>query len=119
MRLAISLLTACLLLVFAASASAADSQSLSNYFPPPEDQGGWRGLLPVAGDPDAQQKAKIRDLARCDWDKLEEAWRYNAEAPGATGLIVIRRGYVVGEWYRDCDRTKTFNIYSSSKSYTS
>jgi CubicO group peptidase (beta-lactamase class C family) len=32
---------------------------------------------------------------------------------------VIRRGYIVGEWYRGGDRTKTFNIYSSSKSYTS
>ena len=32
---------------------------------------------------------------------------------------MIRRGQVVGEWYRDSDRTTDFLIYSSSKSYTS
>ena len=29
------------------------------------------------------------------------------------------QGHIVGEWYKDCDRDKTFNIYSSSKAYTS
>jgi CubicO group peptidase (beta-lactamase class C family) len=119
MRLVTTLLRACLLFLCTASAFAAESKPLSTYFPPPEDQGGWRSLLPASGDPDAQQKVKIRETTGCDWDKLEEAWRYNAAAPGATGLLVIRKGYVIGEWYRDCDRTKTFNIYSSSKSYTS
>src|SRR5262249_38931028 len=38
---------------------------------------------------------------------------------GATGLLVIRRGHVVGEWYKGGDRKTEFNIYSSSKSYTS
>src|SRR5207302_7189926 len=38
---------------------------------------------------------------------------------GATGLIVIRRGHVVGEWYKDCNKETPFNIYSSSKAYTS
>jgi CubicO group peptidase (beta-lactamase class C family) len=108
-----------LLLLFATSAFAADSKPLSTYFPPSEDQGGWRTLLPESGEPTADQKAKIRQLTSCDWDKLNEAWKFNAESPGATGLIVIRKGYVVGEWYRGCDRAKTFNIYSSSKSYTS
>jgi CubicO group peptidase (beta-lactamase class C family) len=50
---------------------------------------------------------------------LEEAWRHNASAPGSTGLLVIRNGQVVGEWYRGGGRTTPFNIYSSSKSYTS
>jgi len=99
--------------------SAADSLSLSTYFPPSEDKGGWRTLLPESGEPSAQQKAEIRKQTGCDWDKLEAAWQHNAAAPGATGLIVIRKGYVAGEWYRGGDRTKTFNIYSSSKSYTS
>lgn len=110
---------ASVLLLFTATGLAAEARKLSNYYPLSEEQGGWRSLLPEAGTPDAQQKAQIRMLTGCDWDKLAEAWRYNAETPGATGLIVIRNGYVVGEWYRDCDRTKTFNIYSSSKSYTS
>lgn len=92
---------------------------LSDYFPPPEDRGGWRSLLPDKGPPSAAQKARIASTAGVDWDKLAEAWKYNAEAGGATGLLVIRRGHVVGEWYQDGDRDKTFNIYSSSKAYTS
>ena len=47
------------------------------------------------------------------------AWDHNAAVPGATGLLVIRRGQIVGEWYKEGDRTTAFNIYSSSKSYTS
>jgi CubicO group peptidase (beta-lactamase class C family) len=92
---------------------------LEAYFPPPESRGGWRSLVPDRGEPDDGQKSKIRAVAGVDWDKLESAWEHNASAPGATGLLVIRKGHVVGEWYRDCDRTTAFNIYSSSKSYTS
>ena len=32
---------------------------------------------------------------------------------------MIRRGQIVGEWYQGCDRTTAFNIFSSSKAYTS
>jgi CubicO group peptidase (beta-lactamase class C family) len=92
---------------------------LSDYFPPQEEQGGWRSLLPAEGDPDDSQKAKIREVAGVDWDLLKTAWDHNAGAAGGTGLLVIRRGYLVGEWYRGGDRTTAFNIYSSSKSYTS
>jgi CubicO group peptidase (beta-lactamase class C family) len=92
---------------------------LTDYFPPTESRGGWRSLLPESGEPNADQKAEVRRVAGVDWDKLEEAWRHNAAAPGATGLLVIRRGYVVGEWYKEGDRGTDFNIYSSSKAYTS
>src|SRR5436190_13474173 len=92
------------LLLLATAAFAADAKPLSTYFPPAEDQGGWRTLLPESGEPNADQKAKIRQLAGCDWEKLNEAWKFNAESPGATGLVVIRNGYVVGEWYRGADR---------------
>ena len=54
-----------------------------------------------------------------DWDALKAAWEHNAAAQGGTGLLVIRRGWIVGEWYRGGDRSTAFNIYSSSKSYTS
>ena len=94
-------------------------KALSGYFPPPEEAGGWRSLLPANGEPDSTQKAKIREVAGIDWDKLAAAWEHNASAPGATGLLVIRKGQVVGEWYRGGDRTHDFNIYSSSKAYTS
>jgi CubicO group peptidase (beta-lactamase class C family) len=93
--------------------------ALSDYFPAPEERGGWRTLLPAEGDPDDTQKVRIRESGGIDWDSLKAAWTHNAAAPGATGLLVIRRGYIVGEWYKDCNHSTAFNIYSSSKSYTS
>ncbi len=116
MSLCAWLLFVCLIPVLAEEAG---KSSLSNYFPPAEDKGGWRSLLPESGEPNADQKTKIRETTGVDWDKLTEAWRHNTSAPGATGLLVIRKGQIVGEWYRDCDRTKAFNIYSSSKAYLS
>ncbi|MBI3854216.1 MAG: serine hydrolase [Planctomycetes bacterium] len=106
-------------LVLMSLAPAGQEAKLSDYFPPPEEKGGWRTLLPESGTPDAAQKAKIREVAGVDWDKLAQAWEFNAAVEGATQLLVIRRGHVVGEWTKDCDRKKAFNIYSSSKSYTS
>ena len=64
-------------------------------------------------------RPRSRRSTGVDWDKLEDAWKFNTEADGATGLLVIRKGRVVGEWYRGGDKTTAFNIYSSSKSYTS
>jgi len=93
--------------------------ALSDYFPPAESKGGWRSLLPAEGEPSAEQKRVIAEKAGVDWDKLKAAWEANAAADGATGLLVIRKGYIVGEWYKGCDRNQTFNIYSSSKAYTS
>ena len=93
--------------------------ALSGYFPPQEEQGGWRTLLPAEGEPDDSQRARIREVGGVDWDTLKAAWDHNAGASGATGLLVIRRGHVVGEWYKGGDRATAFNIYSSSKSYTS
>jgi len=92
---------------------------LAAYFPPPESKGGWRSLLPEKGEPGAEQKAAIAKTTGVDFDKLQEAWKHNAQAGGATGLLVIRKGHIVGEWYQNCDRNQTFNIYSSSKAYTS
>jgi CubicO group peptidase (beta-lactamase class C family) len=91
----------------------------ADYYPPPESKGGWRSLLPEKGEPDAGAKAKIRSTGGVDYDKLAAAWAFNASAEGATGLLVIRHGQIVGEWYKDCERTTPFNIYSSSKAYTS
>ena len=112
------------LLALAPASRAAEERTqghpaLADYFPSPEDQGGWRSLAPEDGEPSRAQKVKIAQLAGVDWDKLREAWKHNAAADGPSGLIVIRRGYVVGEWYKDCERTTDFNIYSCSKAYTS
>ena len=124
MRYWLCSLSLCLLIGVPWSIVAQDSatktpRKLAEVFPSPEDQGGWKTLLPESGIPDANQKAEIRKQAGIDWDKLAKAWEYNAEAPGNTGFVVIRHGLIVGEWYRGGDRKSEFNIYSSSKAYTS
>jgi CubicO group peptidase (beta-lactamase class C family) len=104
----------------AAAQEAGKKPALSNYFPPPESKGGWRKLGPKdASKPTEGQKADISAVTGVNWDKLYEAWELNAAQEGATGLLVICKGYIVGEWYKDCDQEKAFNIYSSSKAYTS
>lgn len=113
--LSIGLLT----LPTAGGAEPDNPPGLADYFPPPEAQGGWRSLLPATGEPNADEKAKIAQVAGVDWDTLKEAWIHNTQGEGATGLLVIRRGQIVGEWYRDCDKATDFNIFSCSKSYTS
>jgi CubicO group peptidase (beta-lactamase class C family) len=95
------------------------SPSRSAAFPPPESKGGWPSLLPANDEPDAEAKARIRSSGGVDWDKLAAAWQFNAAAEGASGLLVLRHGQIVAEWYKDCDRDRSFNIYSCSKSYTS
>ncbi|HZY84945.1 MAG TPA: serine hydrolase [Gemmataceae bacterium] len=107
------------LLLAPTARAEAPKAALANYFPPPESQGGWRSLLPKTGEPGAEEKAALRAKAGVDWDKLKEAWQHAATAEGASGLLVIRKGHVVGEWYKDGNAAKTFNIYSSSKAYTS
>ncbi len=97
----------------------ADAPKPADYYPPPESKGGWRSLLPDKGEPDAAQKEKIRKLGGVNWDKLKEAWAVNEKTDGGTGLLVIRHGQIVGEWYQNAERGTTYNIYSSSKAYTS
>ena len=112
-------MTIALLAALLLAAPAQEAPALADYFPPAEAQGGWRTMLPAAGSPDDAQKAEIRRVAGVDFDKLSKAWEYNAAADGKTGMLVVRRGQVVGEWYRGCDKSTDFNIYSSSKAYTS
>ncbi len=108
-----------MLLLSTAWVAAAAEPRLSNNFPPTEEKGGWPSLLPESGIPDEAGKAKIRQEAGIDWDRLAAAWTQNLRAPGGTGLLVIRHGKVVGEWYRGGDRSSRYNIFSSSKSYLS
>jgi hypothetical protein len=94
-----------------ADAQTAPPSLVQASFPPPESKGGWLTLLPDKGDPDADQKARIRNGAGVDWDELAEAWKWNVAGDGASGLLVLRHGTIVGEWYKDCDRDRAFNIY--------
>jgi CubicO group peptidase (beta-lactamase class C family) len=123
MRRSVWIAAACLALLAPAFAAAEDKKpakpELTNYFPQPESKGGWRSLLPEKGEPSADQKKQILEKTGVDWDKLNEAWQHNANIEGGSGVLVIRKGYVVGEWYNNATATTTFNIYSSSKAYTS
>jgi CubicO group peptidase (beta-lactamase class C family) len=107
-----------------ASLQATEPVTLVDYFPPPESKGGWRTLLPEQGPPDADQKAKIREVAGVDWDKLAAAWEHNLLAEGPSMLLVIRRGHIVGEWYNDqwlktWGRDRAPGFYSTTKAYIS
>lgn len=53
-----------------------DRPVLVNEFPADEEHGGWGSLLPEKGDPDPAGKARIRDVAGVDWDKLQLAWQF-------------------------------------------
>jgi len=101
------------------------------YFPPPESKGGWR----VLSDP-----KDVSSVGRIDPSKLKSAWRCNVQAEAeprspqqkalnpfdsrlarkakSSSVMVIRHGYVVGEWYQNADEKTLWNIYSCTKSFT-
>lgn len=68
-------------------------------FPPPDAQGGWPSLVPRDREPTAAQKAELLARGGVDWDKLKLARDYSASFGTAnTSVLVIRNGYVVGDW---------------------
>lgn len=75
------------------------AQSLDpGYFPPPEANGGWRSLVSRNQTPTAARKADIRALAGIDWDRLNAAYQWARSLAWDTSLLVIRRGWIAGEW---------------------
>jgi hypothetical protein len=87
-----------------------------SYFPPPESAAGWRSLVPVNDQPSAAQKAEVRAKAGLDWDRLHEAWNYCDGFGGPNSLLVIRHGWIAGEW-RNFENAR--GIASCTKSLTS
>jgi len=101
------------------------------YFPPPESKGGWR----VLSDP-----KDVYSVGEIDPSKLKLSWRCNLQAEAeqrssqqktlnpsdsrlvrratSSSVLVIRHGYVVGEWYQNADEKTLWNIYSCTKSFT-
>jgi hypothetical protein len=101
------------------------------YYPPPESKGGWRVLKDIGC---------IRSIGRMNPAKLESAWECNIQArakprspeqkhlnpyderliPEATrsSVLVVRHGYIVGEWYQNADENTRWNIHSCGKSFT-
>ncbi len=69
------------------------------YFPPRNSAGGWRSLVPRDAEPTEAQKAAVLERGGVDWDKLKLARDYSASFGTAnTSVLVIRNGYVVGDW---------------------
>ena len=95
------------------------------FFPSAESKGGWRVLT----DP-----SQVRSMGEMNPDKLTLAWECNLQSkaepsppdqqqwdiPRATSssVIVIRHGYIVGEWYQNADENTLWDIYSCTKSFT-
>ncbi len=91
------------------------ARGVETYFPPPERQGGWRTLVPVNAMPSAEQKQAVRERTGLDWDKLAEAWRYTASFKTPNSLLIIRHGWIAGEWRNFTDAR---GIASCTKSLT-
>lgn len=85
------------------------------YYPPPENQGGWRALVARNVEPTSEQKQQILSLTGLDWDQLDAAYDFmRSQHSGQDALLVIRHGYVVAEW----GQTSRFHIASCTKSLT-
>ncbi len=87
----------------------------TTYYPPPESEGGWRSLIPPNTTPTAEQKQEVLKSTGLDWDKLHEAWKYCESFGGQHSLLIIRHGWVAGEWQ---NFTGPRGIASCNKSIT-
>ncbi len=86
------------------------SDETRNYYPLPESKGGWRSL---------QEADRVQALAGMDLDKLSPAHAWNIQFPVASAVVIVRRGYLVAEWYENGALPDTkFNIFSCTKSFT-
>jgi CubicO group peptidase (beta-lactamase class C family) len=80
------------------------------YVPPPESEGGWRWLA----SPEA-----VRALGGIDPERLNLACEYNSRFDASSGVAIVRRGYLVAEWYENSALTTTrYDIWSCTKSFT-
>lgn len=85
------------------------------YFPPRESSGGWRSLVKGSGaTPSSSQKSEIRGKAGLDWEKLKQAHEYSQGFSSGSSLLVIRNGWVAGEF----GPTASVGVGSVSKSLT-
>ena len=81
------------------------------YFPPPDDQGGWRT---------ARDAAHARNVAGIDAAKLDAAFELIQGNTKNGGLLVLRHGWLVYERYFGLGhRDATPNLASCGKSFTS
>lgn len=86
-------------------------ESATHYYPPPESAGGWRRC---------RNDDEVRQLAGMDPQKLGLVGRENtALYAGPWVLLVVRHGYIAGEWMGvPAMPQTTFDVWSSTKSAT-
>lgn len=80
-----------------------------NYFPPSEEKGGWRKL---------SEASDIRDKCGMKADKIDDFcnWVLANVASEQNAGIIIRHGYVVGEWANETtERGTLVEIKSAAK----
>ncbi len=83
----------------------------SEYFPPPDSEGGWRT---------PRDAAQARKLAGMDVQRLDQAFAYIQETSQHGGLVVVRHGYLVYEkYYGKGNREAHPDMASIGKAYTS
>src|SRR5437868_4431236 len=83
----------------------------ADYFPPPDNQGGWRTLT---------EAAQIRDLAGMDIHQLDQAFDFTQRCSQNGGLLVVRHGYLVFEkYFGRAHRNANPDMASTGKAYTS
>lgn len=97
------------------SRCAFGSLTADDYFPSPEAEGGWRSLVPANQEPTQEQKKAVRATTGLDWDRLHEAWRYCQDFAGPHSVLLIRHGWIAGEWN---NYTEPRGIASCTKSLT-
>ena len=83
-------------------------------FPPPEFSGGWRRVTGINATPTNAQKKDISAKTGVDWDKLKLAYHYSQSFGGGSTVLVIRNGWIAGEW----GNMNAARVASVSKSLT-
>ena len=84
---------------------------MDNYFPPPDSAGGWRTL---------KEAKALRQHAGVDKTRLEQAWEQCQRCSANSGLVVVRRGWLVSENYAGrASRLCNPDMASTGKCFTS
>ena len=86
-------------------------ESTASYYPPAESAGGWRRC---------KNNKEVRELAAMDPQKLDLVGRENTALYGGPwALLVVRHGYIAGEWMGvPAMPQTTFDVWSCTKSAT-
>jgi CubicO group peptidase (beta-lactamase class C family) len=96
-----------LLLAISLSASAHGAE----YFPPTDQDGGWRTLSTVA---------QVREIAGIEPQRLDAAFELTSRCSQNGGLLVVRHGYLVFEkYFGRASRNANPDMASTGKAFTS